>query len=89
MPLNPVNLRAKTSAIVTLVVQHLNKVGVLASVLMKIREAGINVAEIQNVIFDGAPAACATLQLHSEPSAELIEAIAASDRVIGVQRRAL
>lgn len=82
MPLNPVNLRAKTSAVVTLVVQHLNKVGVLASVLEGVRGGGINVEEMQNTVFSGGESACCSLKLDAAPSEEVLAQIATNENIV-------
>ena len=72
---NCVNVARKSPARARLVVRHLDKVGVLANVLTAIREAGINVEEVQNTVFEGAAAACCTLQLDERPRAELLDRI--------------
>ncbi len=82
MPLNSVNLRAKTSAITTLVVQHLNKVGVLAGVLDGLRGGGINVEEMQNTVFSGGESACCSLKLDEVPSEEALAQIGANENII-------
>ncbi len=66
---NCVNLCQRSPARFQLVVRHLDRVGVLAHVLDVLRRHSINVQEIDNRIFDGAHAACATLKLDSEPPA--------------------
>jgi D-3-phosphoglycerate dehydrogenase len=68
-----VNVARKTPARARLVVRHLDKVGVLANVLGAIREAGINVEEVQNTIFERHQAASCTIGLDERPSAELLE----------------
>ncbi len=82
MPLNPVNLRAKTSAVVTLVVQHLNKVGVLASVLDELRGGDINVEEMQNTVFSGGESACCSLKLDAVPSEDILNQVAANENIV-------
>jgi D-3-phosphoglycerate dehydrogenase len=72
---NVVNLATRTPAKYLLVVRHLDKVGVLAHVFDCLREAGINVQETENVIFEGAEAAVARIQLDSEPPADTLRAI--------------
>jgi D-3-phosphoglycerate dehydrogenase / 2-oxoglutarate reductase len=56
-------------------VRHADRVGVLASVLGVLREAGINVQEMQNVVFDGAAAACARIAVAPEPNADIVRKI--------------
>jgi D-3-phosphoglycerate dehydrogenase len=67
-PPNVVNLARKTPATCTLVVRHLDRPGVLASVLNAISAAKINVQEMENVVFDGAEAAVARVNLETIPS---------------------
>jgi len=73
--LNCVNLADRTPARVLLVIRHRDRVGVLAHVLDELRGASINVQEMENVVFEGAEAACARLRLDRQPSAELQEKI--------------
>ena len=72
---NVVNLARKSPATHMLIVRHLDRVGVLAAVFDRIKEAGINVQETENIVFDGAAAAVAQIHLAQEPSAEVLEAI--------------
>jgi D-3-phosphoglycerate dehydrogenase / 2-oxoglutarate reductase len=73
--LNCVNLASRTPARWQLVVRHYDRVGVLAFVMDQIRRAGINIEEVQNVIFEGASAASCRIQLDTEPAAQLLAAI--------------
>ena len=70
---NVVNLAQRTPATHRLVVRHLDRPGVLAGVLDTLRTAEINVQEMENVIFDGAEAAVAHINLDRAPPAELLE----------------
>jgi D-3-phosphoglycerate dehydrogenase len=65
---NVVNLARKTPATCALVVRHLDRPGVLASVLDAISAARINVQEMENVVFEGAEAAVARINLETIPS---------------------
>ena len=47
--------------------RHLDRPGVLASVLDAISEVRINVQEMQNVVFEGAQAAVARIDLETKP----------------------
>jgi len=78
---NVVNLAIRTPAKYLLVVRHLDRVGVLAHVFDCLREAGINVQETENVIFEGAEAAVARIQLDSEPPADTLQAIRAHEAI--------
>ena len=79
---NCVNVAKKSPAKARLLVRHLDKVGVLAEVLAAVREAGINVEEVQNTIFEGAAAASCTLQLGTKPGPELVARIRGKKDVI-------
>lgn len=74
-PPNVVNLARKTPATCTLVVRHRDRPGVLASVLDAVSAARINVQEMENVIFEGAEAAVARINLETTPAAELLDSI--------------
>jgi D-3-phosphoglycerate dehydrogenase len=67
-PPNVVNLARQTPATCTLVVRHLDRPGVLASVLDAVSAAKINVQEMENVVFEGAEAAVARVNLETIPS---------------------
>lgn len=58
---NVVNLATRTPATHLLVVRHADRVGVLAKVLDLLREAGVNVEDMQNIVFSGGQAACARI----------------------------
>ncbi len=72
---NVVNLARKTPATCALVVRHLDRPGVLAGVLDSISAARINVQEMENVVFDGAEAAVARINLETEPAAGMLEEV--------------
>ncbi len=75
---NVVNLARSTPATCALVVRHLDSPGVLAGVLDSIRLAGINVQEMENIIFEGAEAAVARIHLESAPDADVLARVGAS-----------
>ncbi len=72
---NVVNLAAHTPASHSLIVRHLDKPGVLASVFDRLRDFSINAQETENIIFDGAQAAIARINLDSAPPKELLDGI--------------
>src|SRR5256714_1679802 len=76
---NVVTLARRTPATHTLVVRHRDRPGVLASVLDRVREASINVQEMENIIFEGAEAAVARINLEAAPPAEVLEQLKASN----------
>ena len=70
---NVVNLAERTPATHTLVVRHRDRPGVLAHVLDAIRSAEINVQEMENIVFEGAHAAVARINLDNAPPGEILE----------------
>jgi len=74
---NCVNVAKKTPARARLVVRHHDKVGVLANVLALVREAGINVEGMRNIVFESAAAASASIDLGSRPDEALLARIRA------------
>ena len=83
-PLNAVNIRAKSSATISLVVRHYNRVGVLAGVLDELRNQGVNIEEMENLIFEGGATASCTLRLDDEPAPATLQAIAKNADIIQV-----
>src|SRR5690606_901978 len=61
------NLARTSPAAWRLVVRHRDKPGVLASVFASLRDAQINVQETENIVFDGAEAAVARINLDKQP----------------------
>jgi len=72
---NVVNLAKKTPATRMLVVRHRDRPGVLAHVFEHLRSSNINVQETENVIFEGAQAAVARINLDGAPSDALLKTI--------------
>jgi D-3-phosphoglycerate dehydrogenase len=69
---NVVNLARQTPATHRLVVRHLDKPGVLAGVLDAIKAEQINVQEMENIVFEGAAAAVARINLDNAPTKECL-----------------
>jgi D-3-phosphoglycerate dehydrogenase len=65
-----------------LVVRHRNQPGVLANVLGELSYAGINVREMDNVIYEGEAGACAQIRLDHRPDQDVLQRIAASNNHI-------
>jgi D-3-phosphoglycerate dehydrogenase len=80
--LNAVNLSTRTPATHTLIVRHRDRPGVLAHLFEQLRRRNVNVQETENVIFEGAEAAVARVNVDSEPDAELLRAIAEGNQDI-------
>jgi D-3-phosphoglycerate dehydrogenase len=74
---NVVNLAKKSPATHLLVVHHYDRVGVLSAVFNQLKQAGINVQETENVIFEGAVAAVARIHLDDAPSQQVLGAMRA------------
>jgi len=72
---NVVNLSRRTPATHVLVTRHQDRPGVLAHIFDRLREAGINVEETENIIFADAEAAVARISVKGEPPAEVVAAI--------------
>ena len=79
---NVVNLATKTPATHRLVVRHRDRPGVLAHVFDHLRAGNLNVQETENVIFEGAQAAIARINLDGEPAPDLLRTIAAGNQDI-------
>jgi len=70
---NVVNLARQTPATHRLVVRHLDRPGVLATVLDAIKSEHINVQEMENIVFEGAEAAVARINLDNAPSRNMLD----------------
>ena len=86
-PLNVVNVRKDSCECTTLIVTHVNKVGVLASVLTDIRQDDINIEEMENIIFANGKAATAMIQLDEEPSGDLLQRIKSHPEVMHISKK--
>jgi D-3-phosphoglycerate dehydrogenase len=76
---NVVNLARRTPATHRLVVRHRDRPGVLAHVLDAIKAAEINVQEMENIIFEGAQAAVARINLDNAPPQETLDRLRAEN----------
>jgi D-3-phosphoglycerate dehydrogenase / 2-oxoglutarate reductase len=76
---NVVNLARQTPATHRLVVRHLDRPGVLASVLEAIKAEQINVQEMENIVFEGAAAAVARINLDNAPTQECLKKLEATN----------
>ena len=70
---NVVNLAQRTPATHRLVVRHRDRPGVLAQVLDAIKAEQINVQEMENIVFEGAEAAVARINLDKAPSQGMLD----------------
>ena len=76
---NVVNLSRTTPATHVMVVRHHDQPGVLASVFDVLRDAKVNVQETENIVFTGAQAAVARINLDGEPSETLLHRMKANN----------
>ena len=76
---NVVNLAQRTPATHRLVVRHRDRPGVLAQVLDAIKAEHINVQEMENIVFEGAEAAVARINLDKAPSAATLNRLRAGN----------
>lgn len=87
---NVVNLDSNREGHYTIVVRHLDRVGVLATILASLRKHQLNVQTMSNVVFKGKEgAASATIVVENEPSAELLDDIRSHEAVLGVDLRSI
>jgi D-3-phosphoglycerate dehydrogenase len=76
---NVVNLARQTPATHRLVVRHQDRPGVLAAVLDAVKGEGINVQEMENIVFDGAEAAVARINLDNAPTRDTLDRLRADN----------
>jgi D-3-phosphoglycerate dehydrogenase len=79
---NCVNVESRALGSATLVVRHLDEVGVLSDVLGVLREHGLNVEQMQNTVFAGGHAAVATIHTSGTTPPDLAARLNAISRVI-------
>ena len=72
---NVVNLADRTPSTHLLTIRHRDRVGVLAHVFSELKIAGINIGQAENVVFAGAEAASARIQMSREPEAAVLQRI--------------
>ena len=76
---NVVNLATRTPATHMLVVRHRDRPGVLAHVFNHLRGANLNVQETENIVFEGAEAAVARINLDGAPTLEVCDRMKAGN----------
>ena len=82
---NCINMAVQSSATHLLTVRHLDRVGVLASVLQLVREHELNVQEMENKVFAGEAAAVALIRLTGAIGPGLLSRIQALDDVLAAR----
>lgn len=76
---NCVNRLAKSTASHVLSVRHRNRPGVLAHVFQVLSDRGINVEEVENIIYHGAQATLARIHVSQAPDQGAMDAIASGN----------
>jgi D-3-phosphoglycerate dehydrogenase len=83
---NVVNLSRQTPAKYVLVVRHRDEPGVLASIFSALLDERVNVQETENIVFNGAKAAVARINVDAEPSdAALQKAMSSNANILDIQ----
>jgi len=81
---NCVNMATHTPATHQITIRHLDKVGVLARVLNEMSRAGWNIQEMENLVFEGARAACAYIRFDGAMDHAVVTRISKMDDVLAV-----
>lgn len=79
---NCVNFAKESPAVYELIVRHYDRMGVLTRILNELRESKISVHEVHNVIFEGAKAAVAHIQLDTYPPRSTLDRITSREAEI-------
>lgn len=83
---NCVNFAKRTPALYELIIRHYDRIGVLTGILNDLKAARINVQEVHNIIFEGAKAAVARIQLEKPPPLETLDRISSrKDEIINME----
>ena len=80
---NCINLASGTGA-ATLTIRHFNRPGVLATICDLLSRGGINVEDMENVIYVGGAAASARIRVSEVPENEVIQALIAGPNILSV-----
>ncbi|HEX3074032.1 MAG TPA: ACT domain-containing protein, partial [Ignavibacteriales bacterium] len=72
-----------------LVVKHVDRPGVLSSILNVLKDEDINIEEVENIIFDGGLVACCTLKLKKEVSPNSLKVIRENPNVLSLSHVAI
>jgi D-3-phosphoglycerate dehydrogenase len=81
---NVVNVAPAATATHLLVIRHLDRDGVLAHVLGVLKEEGVNVQEMENIVLGGAQAAIAQISADKAPSEAAVSAMKMNENVFDV-----
>jgi D-3-phosphoglycerate dehydrogenase len=81
---NCVNLQLDTLARYAVVIRHADKVGVLAAVLTEFSKVGLNIEQMQNIVFRGGEAACAKLEVSDKPDDGVIGVLLGHEHIFSI-----
>ncbi len=84
VPPNVVNLPSGDSSSHVLVIRHADRVGVLAAVLSVLKDDGVNVQEMENVILGPSHAAIAQIAVAKEPSPSALHSMRGNPLIFDV-----
>jgi D-3-phosphoglycerate dehydrogenase len=82
---NVVNLARRTPATHMLIVRHRDRPGVLAHVFDHLRARSVNVQETENIVFEGALAAVARINLDRGPDEALLASLRGDANILDLQ----
>jgi D-3-phosphoglycerate dehydrogenase len=82
---NVVNLARRTPATHMLIVRHRDRPGVLAHVFDHLRARSVNVQETENIVFEGALAAVARINLDRGPDEALLVSLRGDANILDLQ----
>ena len=82
--LNCVNQASDATAPALLSVRHKNLPGVLAHIFDQLSLAGVNVEEMENIMYEGGYAACARIQLNRIPTQDQLDTIKNNEHILSV-----
>ena len=71
----PIGIKPKALEVLLLLVRHRDRPGVLAHVFDALRRGNLNVQETENIIFEGAEAAVARINLDAAPPKALLDEV--------------
>ena len=80
---NCINLASGTGA-ATLTIRHFNRPGVLATICDLLSQGGLNVEDMENVIYLGGAAASARIRVSEVPEDDLVQALTAGPNILSV-----
>lgn len=82
---NCINLQQRTSARWLMLVRMSNRPGSLAHIFKHLADAGVNVEEMDHVIYDGGRAACAHIHVDKAPNDDALGRIRSQDCILGLE----